>query len=65
MGATPVVPMRLKVTRYSRLDSEAPRDAPTSWRGEVELVFGDPIHCSWDTDHNLATQQVEAAVASL
>jgi len=64
-GATPVVPMRLKVTRYSRLDSEAPAGQPRSWRGEVELVFGDPIHFAWDADHTLATQQLEAAVAAL
>lgn len=64
-GATPVVPMRLKVTRYSRLDAEAPRGAPRSWRGEVELVFGDPIHFAWDTDHAVATERLEAAVAAL
>ena len=65
MGATPVVPMRLKVLRYSRFDAGAPRGAPRAWRGEVELVFGDPIHFAWDTDHTVATARVEAAVASL
>ena len=35
------------------------------WRGEVELVFGEPIQFAWDTDHLVATQQLEAAVAAL
>ncbi|MEP7040978.1 MAG: AMP-binding protein [Chloroflexota bacterium] len=64
-GATPVVPMRLKVHRYSRLDSGAPKDVSRSWRGQVELVFGEPIHFAWDIDHLVATQQIEAAVAAL
>jgi long-chain acyl-CoA synthetase len=64
-GATPVVPMRLKVHRYSRFDSEAPQDAPRSWRGKVELVFGDPIHFAWDTDHTVATERLEVAVEAL
>ena len=64
-GATPVVPMRLKVHRYSRLDSGAPPDAPRSWRGEVELIFGDPIHFAWDADHAAATARLEAAVTAL
>jgi long-chain acyl-CoA synthetase len=64
-GGTPVVPMRLKVRRYSRFDADAPRDAPRSWRGEVELVFGDPIQFAWDTDHAVATERLEAAVAAL
>jgi hypothetical protein len=60
--------MKLKVTRMSRLDA---RREPTfggerlPWRGEVELVFGDPIHFAWDTDHVAATQRLEAAVAAL
>ena len=64
-GAIPVVPMRLKVHRYSRYDADAPADAPRSWRGDVELVFGDPIYFAWDTDHIAATQRIEAAVAAL
>jgi long-chain acyl-CoA synthetase len=68
LGATPVVPMKLKVSRMSRLDAR--RDPAFAgqrlrWRGEVELVFGDPITFAWDTDHLVATQQLEAAVASL
>ncbi len=61
-GATPVVPMKLKVTRMSRLDARVPG---YPWRGEVELVFGEPIHFAWDTDHAIATQRLEEAVAAL
>ncbi|MEO6058924.1 MAG: hypothetical protein ABIQ05_02975 [Candidatus Limnocylindria bacterium] len=57
--------MHLKVHRYSRLDSGAPPDALRSWRGEVELIFGDPIHFDWDADHATATARLEAAVAAL
>lgn len=61
-GATPVVPMKLKITRMSRLDARVPG---YPWRGEVELVFGEPIHFAWDTDHAVATQRLEEAVAAL
>ena len=68
LGATPVVPMKLKVSRMSRLDAR--RDPAFAgqhlpWRGEVELVFGDPIQFAWDTDHLVATQRLEAAVEAL
>jgi long-chain acyl-CoA synthetase len=68
LGATPVVPMKLNVSRMSRLDARrdpAFADQRLPWRGEVELVFGDPIYFAWDTDHLVATQQLEAAVAAL
>ena len=68
LGATPVVPMKLKVTRMSRLDARrepAFAGERLPWRGEVELVFGEPIRFAWDTDHLVATQQLEAAVAAL
>ena len=61
-GATPVVPMKLKVTRMSRFDARTPGHP---WRGEVELVFGEPIHFAWDTEHAVATQRLEAAVEAL
>jgi long-chain acyl-CoA synthetase len=65
-GATPVVPMRLKVHRFSRLDAGAAAPGRRrAWRGDVEIVFGAPIHFPWGTDHDLATQQLEAAVAAL
>jgi long-chain acyl-CoA synthetase len=67
-GATPVVPMKLKIVRMSRLDARrepqlAGQRLP--WRGEVELVFGDPIHFAWDTNHSVATERLEAAVEAL
>jgi long-chain acyl-CoA synthetase len=67
-GATPVVPMKLKIVRMSRLDARrepgfAGQRLP--WRGEVELVFGDPIHFAWDTNHGVATERLEAAVEAL
>ena len=60
--------MRLKINRMSRLDARrepalAAKRLP--WRGEVELVFGEPIHFAWDTDHIAATERLEAAVAAL
>jgi len=61
-GATPVVPMRLKINQMSRLDARTPG---LPWRGEVELVFGDPIHFAWDADHAQATDRLEAAVSAL
>jgi long-chain acyl-CoA synthetase len=77
-GATPVVPMRLKINRMSRLDLRRDErhngDAASNgngkrsshpWRGEVELVFGDPIHFAWGTDHEAATERIEKAVAAL
>ena len=68
LGATPVVPMRLKINRMSRLDARrepALAGKRLPWRGEVELVFGEPIHFAWDTDHIAATERLEAAVAAL
>jgi long-chain acyl-CoA synthetase len=67
-GATPVVPMKLKINRMSRVDARrepafAGKRLP--WRGEVELVFGDPIRFAWGTDHAAATELLEAAVAAL
>ena len=67
-GATPVVPMKLKIVRMSRIDA---RREPAyvgqrlPWRGEAELVFGDPIHFAWDTNHAVATERLEAAVEAL
>ena len=67
-GATPVVPMKLKIIRMSRLDARKEHTFEGKrlpWRGEVELVFGEPIHFAWDTDHLAATARIEAAVAAL
>jgi 1-acyl-sn-glycerol-3-phosphate acyltransferase len=67
-GATPVVPMKLKVIRMSRLDARREQRLAGQrlpWRGEVELVFGDPINFAWDTNHAVATERLEAAVEAL
>lgn len=73
-GTTPVVPMRLKIKRMSRLDLRRGErlngegdgnGTHHPWRGEVELIFGDPIHFDWGTDHQLATDRLEQAVAAL
>ena len=67
-GATPVVPMKLKIVPHvppRRPSRPCFRGQRLPWRGEVELVFGDPIHFAWDTDHLVATQRLEAAVAAL
>ncbi len=59
-GATPVVPMKVKIHRMSRIDA-----AGAPLRGDVELLFGDPIYFTAGTDANTATSQLEAAVAAL
>jgi len=59
-GATPVVPMKLRIKKMSILDRKG-------WplRGDVEVVFGDPITFPSDTDPSEATRRIEAAVAAL
>lgn len=59
-GATPVVPMKVKIHQMSRIDA-----AGAPLRGDVELLFGDPIYFTAGTDANAATAQLEAAVAAL
>jgi long-chain acyl-CoA synthetase len=62
-GATPVVPMLLKINRLSKVDGwRAPN---SSLRGDVEVIFGDPIYFASDTDHLAATAALERAVAAL
>ena len=61
-GVIPVVPMRLKVHRYSRFDKGT---AGTAWRGDVEVVFGRPLRFAVDDDANRATAEIRAAVESL
>jgi len=51
-GATPIVPMRLKIQRPSMLDEGGRaewRNTP-GWRGSVEVVFGEPLYCPAGTD---------------
>jgi long-chain acyl-CoA synthetase len=59
-GATPVVPMKLRIKQMSILDRKG-------WplRGDVEVVFGEPITFPSDTDPADATRRIEAAVAAL
>jgi len=67
-GATPVVPMKLKIAKVSLLDHldkkwEAARS--NGWRGDVEVVFGDPIFFAAGTPPAEATATLQAAVAAL
>jgi long-chain acyl-CoA synthetase len=67
-GATPVVPMKLKIGKVSVLDHgdrkwEASRS--NGWRGDVEVVFGDPIFFPAGTPSSEATAKIQAAVAAL
>ncbi len=59
-GGTPVVPMRLKVRAMSLADR-------IGWplRGDVEIVFGEPLTFASGTDPADATKRIEAAVAAL
>ena len=61
-GATPVVPMKVKIHRLSWLDRRGPGTSP---RGDVEVVFGEPIYFPAGTDHLAATARLEAAVEAL
>jgi long-chain acyl-CoA synthetase len=66
-GATPIVPMKLKVQRPSVLDEGDRaewRNTP-GWRGDVEVVFGEPLYFAAGTDPGDATKRIEAAVAAL
>ncbi len=59
-GATPIVPMKIHIHRMSRLDA---RGSP--WRGNVELIFGEPIRFDADADPVAATTRLEEAVRAL
>ena len=67
-GGTPVVPMKLKVHKVSvldHLDRTWDRARSNGWRGDVEVVFGEPLYFAPLTDPNEATRVIEAAVAAL
>ncbi|HET8569174.1 MAG TPA: AMP-binding protein [Candidatus Limnocylindria bacterium] len=66
-GATPIVPMKLKVKRPSVLDEGDRADwrGTPGWRGDVEVVFGEPLSFPAGTDPVDATRRLEAAVAAL
>jgi long-chain acyl-CoA synthetase len=61
-SAIPVVPMKVKIHRMSWIDQ---RGRGTSPRGDVEIIFGEPMHFPAGTDATLATEQLEEAVAAL
>jgi long-chain acyl-CoA synthetase len=61
-GATPVVPMKVKINRLSWVDQRGPGTSP---RGDVEIIFGEPIHFPSGTDAADATAQLERAVSAL
>jgi long-chain acyl-CoA synthetase len=67
-GATPVVPMKLKIGKVSLLDHLDKKWEPArsnGWRGDVEVVFGDPIYFPAGTPAAEATATLQAAVAAL
>ena len=67
-GASPVVPMKLKINRVSildHLDRKWDRQRANGWRGDVEVVFGDPIYFPVGTNATDATAKLQAAVAAL
>ncbi len=67
-GATPVVPMKLKIGKVSALDHLDKKWEPSrsnGWRGDVEVVFGDPLFFPAGTPASEATAKIQAAVAAL
>jgi long-chain acyl-CoA synthetase len=61
-SAIPVVPMKVKIHRLSWIDQ---RGKGTSPRGDVEVIFGEPILFDAGTDPVTATTRLEGAVAAL
>ncbi|TMD29589.1 MAG: hypothetical protein E6I94_06305 [Chloroflexi bacterium] len=59
-GATPIVPLKIKINQMSFLDA---RGSPL--RGDLEVVFGEPIRFDADADPVAATSQLEEAVRAL
>ncbi|HSW94668.1 MAG TPA: AMP-binding protein [Patescibacteria group bacterium] len=59
-GNVPVVPLKVKIRKMALVDR-------MGWplRGDVEVVFGDPITFASGTDPSVATKRLEAAVAAL
>ena len=54
--------MRLKVKRHGRMDEGT---AGTSFRGEVEIIFGAPLSFAIDDDPTRATAAIREAVEAL
>jgi len=61
-GRIPVVPMRVKVRRPGRMDEGT---TGTSFRGDVEIVFGAPLSFPIDDDPTRATAAIRDAVEAL
>lgn len=61
-GAIPVVPMKVRIHRLSWIDKRGPGTSP---RGDVEIVFGEPIVFAAGTDATVATTRLEEAVTAL
>jgi hypothetical protein len=60
--------MKLKIGRVSLLDHLDKKWEPArsnGWRGDVEVVFGDPIFFPAGTPPAEATAKLQAAVAAL
>jgi hypothetical protein len=60
--------MKLKINRVSVLDHRDrkwDRSRANGWRGDVEVVFGDPLYFASGTSPAEATAKLEAAVAAL
>lgn len=67
-GATPVVPMKLKINKVGVLDHGDRKWEPArsnGWRGDVEVVFGDPIFFPAGTPASEATAKIQSAVGAL
>lgn len=67
-GGTPVVPMKLKIGNVSILDHWDRSWEPfrsNGWRGNVEVVFGDPLYFATGTPPAEATARLQEAVAAL
>jgi long-chain acyl-CoA synthetase len=67
-GGSPIVPMKLKINRVSLLDHLDRKWDPAranGWRGDVEVVFGDPLYFPAGTSPTEATAKLQAAVAAL
>ncbi len=71
-GGTPVVPMKLRINRLSIADGIGwptfkPQSDGFKWgvRGDVEVVFGNPVVFAAETDFAVATERIQAAVAAL
>jgi 1-acyl-sn-glycerol-3-phosphate acyltransferase len=61
-GAIPVVPVRLRALKHSRVDEDTDG---TALRGEVEVVFGAPLRFGIDADPTQATAEIRAAIEAL